>query len=178
MELMKVIEYLHKQNMSADEKYEELIKLCSTLKGVDYKEDIKIIFESPLPLVKGVCFITENFAPKRTSGNVRTLITELPEKQALTAEVQMAWMRVLGINGKFVLDRWYISKVLDQHKKLYTKYYNSLSMEQQEKYKEFVSVNKEILGYRVLEYFPLDYTDTEAGNRCSNWYIATGIILG
>ena len=101
-------------------------------------------------------------------------------KEALSDEVQMAWMYVLGGNAAFELEPWFIStsaaNLKEGQKNLWEKYKKKLSDVKVGEYNILLQEYGDKAGYRV--YLTECEMTVQEPNDTREWNEVTGIILG
>ena len=177
--VVKRIIELHNLNIGLKDKVERFYEFCPELDDY-YYGTIVTIFENALPLVKGVQLTTSKINSD-TEYEI-TMSIRMPYKEALSMEVQMAWLRVMGICGGFALQPWYTSKstapsLTEGQQNLWEIYIKELSEAGKlEEYNLSLSELGSICGFWV---YPVEYGVTiNKPNGTREWNEATGIILG
>ena len=177
-ELIAKIEELYYKDIKIEDKASLVMDFCPNLVRQGYYGNLKSIFSNPLPIVKGVQITTTQIGVK--SQYIQKMITQMPDKEALSDEVQMAWMYVLGGNAAFELEPWFIStsaaNLKEGQKNLWEKYKKKLSDVKVGEYNILLQEYGDKAGYRV--YLTECEMTVQEPNDTREWNEVTGIILG
>lgn len=177
-DVVKKIVELYNLNIGLSDKINQFYEFCPKLKEHNYYGDIVTIFENPLPIVKGVQLTTSQV--DSLTEHEKTLIIQMPEKEALSTKVQMAWMRIMGFHGKFELQTWFTSKQATRltpgQENLWKIYLGELSDIKCAEYNSLLEEQRHTCGYWV---YPIEYgMIINEPNETREWNEAVGIILG